>query len=72
MFAYEIRFLTRNAATARTVATVFAGDFAAIRRARALASNGERAEVWRGADCIYADPPHAAAGAVEKGARHGL
>ena len=52
MQRYEIRLLKPEG---RPVihAGRYLGDFHAIRRAHALAREGDDVEVWRGAACIY-------------------
>jgi hypothetical protein len=53
---YEIRVIRKG-----TGATVYVSpqqsDFAAIRRARLLAEEGDIVEVWRGLNCVFTQAP---------------
>jgi hypothetical protein len=55
MHDYEIRIVTADGRTPCLVASALPNDLAAIRRAHSLARPGQGVEVWRGADCIYAN-----------------
>lgn len=55
MIRYEIRILRPNAKPF-LVSTTMAGDFYALKRARALAGERDGYEVWRGMKCIYRSP----------------
>ena len=56
MKEYEIRVIRKG-----TGATVYSSpqtsDFAAIRRARLLAEDGDIVEVWRGLNCVFTQAP---------------
>ena len=55
MHDYQIRIVTGACRTSHIFATTLPSDFAAIRRAQALARPGQGIEVWRGTECIYAN-----------------
>ena len=48
---YEIRIVKKGRPI--TISGPHASDFAAIRRARALAKEGDEVEVWRDLNCVY-------------------
>jgi hypothetical protein len=54
---YEIRVFTKEDVPLMIHACAQASDYAAIRKARALASDADRVEVWCGPRCIFAEPP---------------
>ena len=54
---YEIRVFTREDVPLMIHACTQVSDHAAIRKARALASDADRVEVWRGERCVFAEPP---------------
>jgi hypothetical protein len=49
---YEIRILKENGQQL-VIEVRLMGDHAAIRRARTLATDTDRLEVWRGMTCVY-------------------
>ena len=49
---YEIRILKENGQQL-VIEVRLMGDHAAIRRARTLATDSDRVEVWRGMTCVY-------------------
>lgn len=51
---YEIRIVANSAM--RALSSIHASDFAAVRRAKALAKEREGVEVWRAETCVYARP----------------
>ena len=55
MCSYEIRLRKQDGRTEETYRIRRVSDFAAIRNARQIARDGDVVEVWRGADCIYAN-----------------
>ena len=55
MQLYEIRILKTDRTASSIFMTSQASDYAAIRRALRLASDGNAIEVWRGMDCVYSD-----------------
>jgi len=55
MSSYEIRLSKPQSSTPTIMRVRRVSDFAAIRNARAIARDGDTVEVWKGADCIYAD-----------------
>ena len=55
MNCYEIRLCNWEHPAPAIVRARQASDFAAIRKARAIARKGDSIEVWKGAECIYAD-----------------
>lgn len=55
MGVYEIRII-KDGRRPIIYACTHASDHAAIRRARSLAGETDKVEVWRGLDCIYAIP----------------
>jgi hypothetical protein len=57
MNSYELRVVNPNGRHAAVYASSHVSDFSAIRRAIALAGEGEMIEVWRGATCVYCGPP---------------
>ena len=52
MTDYEIRIL-RQDGQQLVIEVRLMGDHAAIRRARTLATDSDRLEVWRGMTCVY-------------------
>ncbi|MBS0281677.1 MAG: hypothetical protein JSR25_10990 [Proteobacteria bacterium] len=54
MDAYEIRIVKKQQNSPVIHACSQASDHAAIRRAKSLIEDGDRVEVWRGPDCVYA------------------
>ena len=52
MNQYEIRILKENGQQL-VIEVRLMGDHAAIRRARTLATDTDRVEVWRGMTCVY-------------------
>jgi hypothetical protein len=58
---YEIRILRKDEKTSAIFASSHISDHAAVRRAHDLAGDGDVIEVWRGANCVYAGHPLAAA-----------
>ena len=52
MSHYEIRILKENGQQL-VIEVRLMGDHAAIRRARTLATDTDRVEVWRGMVCVY-------------------
>ena len=56
MRTYEIR-ITRNGAGAFVYGASHSGDYAAIRRAKSLAEDGDIVEVWCGLKCIFTEAP---------------
>jgi hypothetical protein len=55
---YEIRVLTKEHLPLMIYTCSQASDYAAIKRAQALASEADCVEVWTGQRCIFMDPPH--------------
>ena len=55
MDQYEIRIVQKGKAV-RVLASLQAGDYAAIRRGRALAKTCEGFEVWRADVCVFTQP----------------
>jgi len=53
MHKYEIRIVTRDYKTAKSILVQQRNAFSAIGRACALMSPGQGVEVWDGMDCIY-------------------
>jgi hypothetical protein len=51
MTSYEIRLIKEGRATVYNCPQV--SDYAAIRRARLLAEDGDIVEVWRGMNCVF-------------------
>ena len=58
MEQYEIR-IVREGRAIRVYPSLQAGDYAAIRRGRALAKKPEGFEVWRADTCVYTQPAEA-------------
>jgi hypothetical protein len=56
MKTYEIRII-RKGAGAFIYATSHASDYAAIRRAKSLAEEGDIVEVWNGLNCVFTEAP---------------
>jgi hypothetical protein len=54
MQTFEIRII-KNGSIARIYKAALSSAFAAIRRARSLAEDGDIIEVWQGLQCIFAD-----------------
>jgi hypothetical protein len=57
MQEYETHIFHRNGALSLLVANKHTSDFIAIRTALHLCKEGDKAEVWRGEECVYADTP---------------
>lgn len=57
MHSYEIRIINPDGRTASVHSSTHVGDFAAIRRATALADGDDVIEVWRGIVCVYRGLP---------------
>jgi hypothetical protein len=55
MTTYEIRLIKHGSATVYNLPQ--ASDYAAIRRARLLAEDGDIVEVWRGLNCVFTQAP---------------
>jgi hypothetical protein len=55
MFDYEIRVLGADRSSTRLYKTAQTDDFAAVRRAHAIAADGECLEVWQQMRCVYSD-----------------
>jgi hypothetical protein len=55
MTTYEIRVIKRGSATVYNCPQT--SDYAAIRRARLLAEDGDIVEVWRGLNCVFTQAP---------------
>jgi hypothetical protein len=55
MQVYETRLTTRGALSL-VASQLYINDFAAIRAAQQMSSDGDRIEVWRGETCVYASP----------------
>jgi hypothetical protein len=49
---FEIR-ITKNGGIAKVYKAVLSSAFAAIRRARSLAEDGDIIEVWQGLQCVF-------------------
>jgi hypothetical protein len=56
MTNYEIRVIKRGFG-ATVYSSPQASDYAAIRRARLLAEEGDIVEVWRGLNCVFTQAP---------------
>ena len=54
---YEIRIINRDGALSLVAVDRHVSDFTAIRAALHLCKEGDKAEVWRGDECVYADTP---------------
>jgi len=54
MERYELRIIEAGDPSPRIFAILQTSDFAAIRRAQALAKPGQSVEVWRDMTCIFA------------------
>ena len=57
MSMYEIRVCGGGHARPYIFRTVQLSDFAAVRKALAVAEEDEKIEVWKGMDCIYERQP---------------
>jgi hypothetical protein len=57
MQEYETRIIDRTGALSLLVTDRHTSDFAAIRFALHLCKDGDKAEVWRGDERVYADAP---------------
>ena len=55
MMTYEIRVIRKGSAAIYNCPQ--ASDYAAIRRARLLAEDGDIVEVWRGLNCVFTQAP---------------
>ena len=55
MMTYEIRVIRNGGATVYNTPQL--SDYAAIRRARLLAEDGDIVEVWRGLNCVFTAAP---------------
>lgn len=55
---YDVRLWKRRDGAKPVYRIMKASDFAAICDARRAAEHGDRVEVWRGMDCIYAAQEH--------------
>ena len=53
MTSYEIRIMRKGDNAQLHVSANLMGDYAAVRRARLLAGDGDFVKVWRGMTCIY-------------------
>jgi hypothetical protein len=59
---YEPRIINANGALSLVAIDRHTSDFSAIRAALRLCKQGETAQVWRGNECVYSDPPHVSSG----------
>lgn len=57
MHCYETKIINRSGDIGLQVTADHLSDFAAIRAARKLCSEGECVEVWRGDVCVYSERP---------------
>lgn len=57
MDTYEIRIIRDGMKFPDIFSSSHISDHAAVRRAHALARNGDAIEVWRGANCVYSGLP---------------
>ena len=57
MQQYETQIIHRDGALSLLVTDRHTSDFIAIRTALHLCRKGDKAEVWRGEECVYADRP---------------
>lgn len=57
MNTYEICIIAEGAKAAAIYSSFHISDYAAVRRAQALASDSAMIEVWRGATCVYSGAP---------------
>lgn len=55
MFSYEIRLRKYGRQSDAVYCVRKTSDFAAVRNALKIAESGDGVEVWKGAECIYAD-----------------
>ncbi len=54
---YETRIVHRNGVLSLVAVDRHISDFTAIRAALKLCKEGDRVQVWRGEECVYADAP---------------
>ena len=57
MNIYEIRIKRRGTQDPEILSSSHVSDHAAVRRAHALADNGDIIEVWRGTACVFSGEP---------------
>jgi hypothetical protein len=57
MLDYETRIIHRDGTLSLVAVDKHISDFTAIRAALHLCKEGDRVQVWRGDECVYADAP---------------